>query len=284
VSDSGSDQAHEARPAHDALGLRPDCARCFGLCCVALPFAASADFAIDKDGGVPCPNLQADHRCGIHARLRASGFAGCTVFDCFGAGQKVSRVTFAGQDWRSVPSVATPMFEVFSVMRQLHEMLWYLREALGLPRAQPLYERLERAIEHTAQLTLGTADALLALDVAAQRGPIAALLREASQLTRAPGPRNKKIRAGADLMGKKLQGADLRAADLRGAYLIAADLRAADLRLADLLGADFRDADLRGADLTDCLFVTQAQLEAARGDHITKLPARLRRPEHWTAG
>lgn len=30
--------------------LRADCGNCFGLCCVALPFAATTDFAIDKEG------------------------------------------------------------------------------------------------------------------------------------------------------------------------------------------------------------------------------------------
>ena len=40
------------------LGLRADCGSCFGLCCVALPFAASADFAVDKAAGQPCANLR----------------------------------------------------------------------------------------------------------------------------------------------------------------------------------------------------------------------------------
>ena len=53
------------------LGLQSDCGSCFGLCCVALPFAASADFAIDKDAGRPCPNLRTDFRCGIHTELRS---------------------------------------------------------------------------------------------------------------------------------------------------------------------------------------------------------------------
>ncbi len=83
--------------------LRGDCANCFGLCCVAPPFAASADFAINKDAGQPCPNLQPDFRCGIHARLRERGFRGCVVFDCFGAGQKDSPLTFSGQDWATGP-------------------------------------------------------------------------------------------------------------------------------------------------------------------------------------
>lgn len=83
-------------------------------------------------------------------------------------------------------------------------------------------------------------------------------------------------------MGAKLKGADLRYANLRGAYLIAADLRGADLRAADLIGADFRDADLSGANLATSIFLTQFQVNAARGDASTKLPPSLSRPGHWT--
>ena len=68
------------------MDLRADCARCFGLCCVAPAFAASADFAIDKPAGQACPHLAGDFRCGIHDELRPRGFPGCTVYDCFGAG------------------------------------------------------------------------------------------------------------------------------------------------------------------------------------------------------
>ncbi|WP_435798157.1 pentapeptide repeat-containing protein [Streptomyces decoyicus] len=53
------------------------------------------------------------------------------------------------------------------------------------------------------------------------------------------------------------------------------------MRTADLIGADLRDADLGGADLTGALFLTQAQLNAAKGDAATRLPAALSRPAHW---
>ncbi|EKS8372332.1 pentapeptide repeat-containing protein, partial [Bacillus cereus] len=46
--------------------LKANCETCFGLCCVALPFAASVDFAVNKDGGKPCSNLQSDFKCSIH--------------------------------------------------------------------------------------------------------------------------------------------------------------------------------------------------------------------------
>ncbi|MFJ8372416.1 pentapeptide repeat-containing protein [Streptomyces sp. NPDC094461] len=266
----------------DRAVLRADCASCFGLCCVALTLTRSADFAIDKDAGEPCGNLQEDFRCGIHTELRTRGFPGCTVYDCFGAGQKVSRETFDGQDWRGAPRTARQMFQVFPVMRQLHELLWYLTEALSLEPARPLHGEIRRTLEETERLTRVPADAFSDLDVAGHRDTVAELLLRTSQLVRATAPRRKKRdRRGADLMGARLKDADLRGADLRGAYLIAADLTGADLRLADLIGADFRDADLSGADLTGSLFLTQAQLNAAKGDAATKLPPSLRRPAHW---
>lgn len=269
--------------------LRGDCASCFGLCCVALPFAVSADFALDKPAGRPCPNLAADHRCGIHARLRDKGFSGCTVYDCFGAGQKVSGHTFDGQDWRTAPEDrARRMFDVFPVVRQLHELLWYLTEALTLAAARPVHAELRRALGETERLTLLPAEELARLDVAAHRSEINVLLLRTSELVRAGASGGKgkkdgrgKDRRGADLIGARLRGADLRGATLRGACLIAADLTGADLRDADMIGSDLRDADLSDADLTGAFFLTQPQVNAARGNAGTKLPGTLNRPGHW---
>jgi uncharacterized protein YjbI with pentapeptide repeats len=262
-------------------GLRADCGSCFGLCCVALPFARSADFAVDKAAGTPCAALRADFRCAIHAELREKGFSGCTVFDCFGAGQKVSQVTFGGTDWRQAPGSAGTMFKVFPVMRGLHELLYYVTEALELGPARPVHKELRRARQHLDDLTRGSAESIVALDVNALRGEVNELLLRASELVRAQVPGHRRNHRGADLMGARLVGADLRGASLRGALLVAADLRKADLRTADLIGADLRDADLRGADLTGSIFLTRAQLNAARGDAATRLPTGLGRPAHW---
>ncbi|THA34521.1 pentapeptide repeat-containing protein [Streptomyces sp. A1277] len=262
--------------------LRADCGNCFALCCVALTLTRSADFGLDKAAGTPCRNLRDDFRCGIHTRLRTEGFPGCTVYDCFGAGQKVSQETFGGRDWRGAPETAQQMFQVFPVVRQLHELLWYLTEAATLAPARSLRGEIRRTLEATERLTRLEPAALADLDVAAHRGEVAVLLARAGELVRATVPgRKKRSHRGGDLIGARLKGADLRGADLRGAYLIAADLSGADLRLADLIGADFRDADLSGADLTGALFLTQAQVNAARGSGATRLPPSLGRPAHW---
>ncbi|WP_330501503.1 pentapeptide repeat-containing protein [Peribacillus frigoritolerans] len=267
--------------------LRADCENCFGLCCVALPYAKSADFAFDKDGGTPCSNLQSDYRCGIHENLRAKGYKGCTVYECFGAGQKVSQLTYDGNDWRENPASAKEMFEVFPIMQQLHEMLCYLNEALNLEDAQPLHRVLQAAFEDTEYLTKQSPKSIMDLNVPAHRTIVNDLLLHTSEMVRAKVSikKNKKkpnkIGRGSDLIGAKLRGADLRGANLRGALLIASDLREADMRVTDLIGADFRDADLSGADLTGSFFITQAQINSAKGDTKTKLPHSLRIPDHW---
>ncbi|MEU9301887.1 pentapeptide repeat-containing protein [Streptomyces sp. NPDC048269] len=274
-----------ARPAQPDLPdlpvLQADCANCFALCCVALPFARSNDFAVNKPAGTPCKSLREDFRCGIHTRLRDSGFQGCTVFDCFGAGQQVSQVTFGGRDWRTDPGTARRMFDVFPVMRQLHELLFYVAEALTLPDAAPVHAQLRDALTETEEWTRADARALADLDVGALRQKINTLLLKTSELVRAKVPGRKKNHRGADLMGARLSGADLRGANLRGAYLIAADLSRADLRTADLIGADLRDANLRDADLRNAVFLTQPQLNAAHGNPTTHIPPTLTRPTHW---
>lgn len=260
--------------------LRGDCARCFALCCVVPAFARSADFAIDKPAGTPCPNVRADFGCGIHTGLRGHGFTGCTVYDCFGAGQHVAQVSFAGQDWRTHPELREQMFAVFPVMRHLHELLWYLTSARALPATREIHPDLDRSIEQTRALTDTDPATVLALDVDAHRQQVNTLLVRASDLARAGVPR-RKDRRGADLIGQDLRNADLRGASLRGAYLIGADLRHARLGLADVTGADLRGANLSGTDLTETLFLTQSQLDAAQGDPDTRLPAGVVRPAHW---
>ncbi|CAM2917317.1 pentapeptide repeat-containing protein [Prescottella defluvii] len=261
--------------------LSADCGQCFGLCCVALPFARSADFAVDKAGGTPCRNLLDDFRCGIHTELRTSGFAGCTVYDCFGAGQKVSQGTFGGRSWRDAPDSAQSMFDVFPVQRQLHELLWYLEESLRIRAAAPLRSELTALRDETVLLTDSAPQVLAGVDVAAHRDKVNAVLLQVSERVRAGAPGRPRNHRGADLMGAKLARKDLRGANLRGAWLIGADLRNADLRMADVIGADLRGADVRGTDLSEALFLTRFQIGAARGDAQTRLPAALTRPAHW---
>ncbi|MCO7125392.1 pentapeptide repeat-containing protein [Sporolactobacillus shoreicorticis] len=268
--------------------LRPECEKCFGLCCVALPFSDSEDFAFNKQAGKPCPNLRSDFHCRIHSGLREKGFKGCTAFECFGAGQKVSQVTFHGVDWRVRAEVASKMFTVFPKMIMLHELLWYLQMALSCIAPRSIHSELSQALNEIEQLTQLSADSIIDLDLQSQHEKLNDLFLRTSELVwqetqrhDVPGRGKRKNYRGADLIGKKLNDADLVGANFRGAYLIAADLSETDLTAADFIGADLRDTNLRGADLTGSIFLTQAQLNSAKGSASTKLPSMFNRPSHW---
>jgi uncharacterized protein YjbI with pentapeptide repeats len=182
------------------------------------------------------------------------------------------------------------MFSAFAAARQLHEMLWHLAEAQTRtfdPDASRRAEQLRNTIEGAVG---GELSDLLSLDVQDLHSQVRSTLIEISEEVRASylaaGTEHldSALKPGADLMGKDLRSRRLCGADLRGAYLIAADLRDCDLSGVDLLGADVRDARLDGADLSRALYVTQPQLNAAKGNRATLLPADLEMPTHWDNG
>ena len=268
----------------DRSGLRANCADCFALCCTAFGFQRSADFPIDKPAGVPCLNLADDFSCTIHASLRARGFGGCTVFDCFGAGQHVSQNLFGGTSWRERPDTRTEMFTTFAVVRQLHEMLWYLIEAIGRTTVPELSDPAVQLQSEILRILAREASEVRASDVERIRAEVRQVLIDVSAEVRGgyeADAGGNDVHPAADLAGRDLRVRRLCGADLRGASLIAADLRRVDLTDVDLLGADLRDTRLEGADLSDALFLTQAQVNAARGDEATRLPTTLDRPRHW---
>ena len=270
-----SDRAGPDRAGPDRAELRADCSRCAGLCCVVPAFSVSSDFALDKPSRTPCPHLGEHFGCTIHAELRDRGFPGCTVYDCFGAGQRVVQEQYAGRDWVSSPEVRAAMFAAFEVVERLHELLWYLDDVLARPGVGPLRDELTGLRVQVAQ---GAAHPD-GVDVARLQARADPLLGEASGLVRGAG--GAQLR-GRDLAGRDLREDDLVAAGLRGALLLGADLRGQDLGDADLLGADLRGADVRGADLSTALFVTRMQVASARGDAATLLPPGLEHPGHWS--
>jgi len=267
--------------------LGADCANCFGLCCVALAFTKSADFPFDKPAGEPCVNLDTRDGCRIHPHLRERGFKGCTVFDCFGAGQKVSRGTFDGRSWRDDPATRAAMFSTFPIVRRLHELLWYLDEAIALVEGGRDATPWSDAFERVHRLSDQTAEELAGLDVDSEYDAVRDLLVEASEVARTGVERGRSrsggraLVPGSDLIGARLAASDLRGATIRGSILIAADLSDARMARCDVLGVDMRDANLSGADLGGAIYLTQMQVNSARGDSRTILPRGFERPSHW---
>lgn len=269
--------------------LRIDCKNCLGFCCVALYFSSSEGFPNNKDAGKPCVNLQNDFSCAIHKDLRKKGLKGCTSYDCFGAGQKVAQVTYKDNSWMKTPELSNEMFDVFLIMRQLHEMLWYLTDSLRVQANGPTKDEINNMIIKTEDLTNLSADAILLIDIDAHRTAVNKLLSQTSNLVRnkagnmknSPKKNMKTIAGRKNFIGADLRKTNLCGADLRGALLIASNVSKSDLSFADLIGADMRDADFRGANLKDSIFITQSQVNVMKGDDTTKLPEAIERPKYW---
>jgi hypothetical protein len=131
--------------------LRPDCAHCVALCCVAPAFDAEQGFGYDKPACEPCRHLQPDNRCGIHPALVAQGFSGCASFNCFGAGQRAT-AAFTGGDWRASPEQASRLFDSYARLRSLHELLAMATLALPLARDAAAAESVQQVLEQITRL------------------------------------------------------------------------------------------------------------------------------------
>jgi hypothetical protein len=167
--------------------LIKDCTRCAALCCVATSFEVSEDFAFAKPAG-GCQYLTAACRCAIHHELAQRGLLGCAVYDCHGAGQRVTRA-FAG----SADHAARD--EVFLMIRVVHELLWLLGEAAKLcPPRHPLQAELARSI---AGLDAVPCDRdVRELDLRPLERDARAILRRVGDVLRARGGRSLVVLGG----------------------------------------------------------------------------------------
>ena len=154
-------------------------------------------------------------------------------YECFGAGQHVTQVVYAGATWRGSADGGAEMFAVFAVVQRLHEMLVLLDQASALAPGPGLTRLRERVSGRTS----GRPEDILDTELDRLAVLVGEALRGVSRSVRGDGP----TFAGHDLVGQDLRAHDLGRADLRGAVLIAADLRDVVLDRTDLLGADLRD-------------------------------------------
>jgi hypothetical protein len=152
--------------------LLSDCASCAAVCCIATAFEASEDFAFDKRAGVGCRHLTPDCRCAIHTDRVERGFSGCVVYECYGAGQRVTRM-FAG-----TCGAQGRRDEAFMILRVVHEWLWLLTEAAKLcpPSHADISTQLVREIEALDAIAAGPLAALFEWDLRPHQAASRALL------------------------------------------------------------------------------------------------------------
>lgn len=258
--------------------LRIDCDKCSGICCVALYCMKTDGFPENKEAGVPCKHLIADFRCDIHTVLANKNMKGCLAYDCFGAGQKVTQSCYPNEDWKTNPEKANEIFQVFMIVFQLHQMAWYLLESLSLVTDEHLEADIDELITKNKQMTACSSDEILHMDIEEYKSSVNKVLKLVSGRG-AVFPSDETD--SKDYFGKNFRHANLNGRDFSMALMIAANLEGCSLQRTNFLGADIRDANIKDTDLSDCIFLTQMQINSAKGNSNTKLPANLSRPSSW---
>lgn len=257
--------------------MKINCEDCCGLCCTALYFAKSEGFPHDKPAGIPCSHLCADYQCDIHEQLFSRKMKGCMAYDCFGAGQWVTQHTFNGKSWQQVNKEL--VFTVFIKTVHLHQMLWYLCEAAISIKDINVLDQIKHQIQQLINILAESAKAVAACDVDAIRHSVNQCLKQACIII-STAYCGRHIQ-GHDAIGKKFNRADLSGHDYSMCLLMAADFKGCTLDQTNFLGADLRDADLRNTDLSHSYFLTQGQINSAKGNPATKLPIYLNMPGSW---
>lgn len=257
--------------------MKADCQRCCGLCCVSLHFAKSEGFPENKRAGLPCTQLTESHRCRIHAKLKQQKMKGCIGYDCFGAGQRVTQDLYDDHAWNDDTVSTKEMFDVFHNVYQLYQIRFFLLEALYINTSVHTQEELQKCLLVNEEICNASPSLIVTYPIDTYRDNVNHLLKAVCK-THCKGSNQNDAHV---YLGRVYKGKDLSNHDFSMKLLLAADFTNCIFHGAVFLGADTRDTNFCNADLRQALFLSQGQVNSAKGNAKTKLPEHLHRPVTW---
>lgn len=260
--------------------MKSDCSKCSGLCCTALFFSKMDGFPENKSAGKPCHNLLSDFRCNIHEELEKSKMKGCIGYDCFGAGGQVTQFIYSGLTWWDTPNKAKEIYDVFVIVFQLYQIRYFLLEAITILPAKSIKKEISAQIVENERICNCKPQDILMFNMENYKNKVNLLLKQVCTLLQESlCCENKKL--PSSFLGKNFKNKDMKGLDLSTQLLIAANFNNCAFDGTIFLGADTRDTDFSNADLSDAVFLSQGQLNSAKGNKNTKLPQYLDYPITW---
>ena len=157
-------------------------------------------------------------------------------------------------------------------------MLWYLIEAASLIPDECLQATIDALICENGQMARLPAEEIAQPDMQAYRRKVNAVLKQVSGVV-SINPSGKIHRENC--LGKDFRKAMLDGRDFSMSLMIAANFEGCSLKGTNFLGADIRGANLKNADLSESIFLTQMQINSAKGNSNTRIPEKLSRPITW---
>jgi uncharacterized protein YjbI with pentapeptide repeats len=260
--------------------LKADCSKCSGLCCTALFFSKIDGFPENKKAGKPCTKLENNYRCKIHHELEKYNMKGCIGYDCFGAGQHVTQCIYKGETWQTSQGQSKEIFDVFVIIFQLYQIRYFLEESKIIIPAKKLWNDIQNLIDENEVLCNSDSQSILEIDIETYRNKINIILKQVCNciIKHFNNSDNKKL---TEFLGRSFKKRNMSGLDLSMKLLIAANFDSCIFDGTIFLGADTRDTNFSNADLREAVFLTQGQINSAKGNRNTKLPEHLDYPTTW---
>lgn len=260
--------------------FKADCSKCSGLCCTALFFSKIDGFPENKKAGKPCIKLQNDYYCKIYLELEKHNMKGCIGYDCFGAGQHVTQVIYKGETWQTLPDQSEEIFHVFLIIFQLFQIRYFLEESKIIIPAKELWSDIQKMINENKALCNYTPESILNIDIESYRNKVNIILKKVRNFIIKSFKNSDNIEI-TDYLGKNFSKRDMSGLDLSMKLLIASNFESCIFDGTVFLGADTRDTNFSNSDLRYAVFLTQGQINTAKGNTNTKLPKHLYYPITW---
>lgn len=260
--------------------LKIDCSKCSGLCCTALFFSKVDGFPENKVAGKACIKLKNNYYCKIHNELEKKNMKGCIGYDCFGAGQHVTQHIYIGKTWSDSPECAQEIFDVFIIIFQLYQIRYFLEESILIVSAKNLGDNIQKLINENKSICNDIPQNIINFDIECYRSKVNIILKQVSSsiLKKFKNVDNAK---SIDFLGRSFKKKDMSGLDLSMKLLIATNFDSCIFEGTNFLGADTRDTNFSNADLREAVFLTQGQINSAKGNRNTKLPQYLDYPVTW---
>ena len=154
------------------------------------------------------------------------------------------------------------------------------RAAILIIPAKELWNDIQNLIDENEALCNSTPKYILDIDIESYRNKINIILKQVctSIIKCFKNSDNKRL---TDFLGRSFKKRDMSGLDLSMKLLIATNFDSCTFDGTVFLGADTRDTDFSNADLRESVFLSQGQINSAKGNRNTKLPKHLDYPVTW---
>ena len=263
----------------ESYRLVSDCSRCSGLCCIALYCFKSDGFPQNKPIGKPCINLMDNFKCRIHNDLENKGMKGCIGYDCFGAGQYLTEDVYCGVTWKTQLERVKEICDLYMLIYRMFQLRFFLYESKKLASSEILLPEIEQLLKENDVICKQSIEEMLQYPIDSYQDKVNHILKKSCvELNKFLG-----VIKGTEtnFLNRNVRGKNLSGFDFNMKSLIASDFRDCKFKGATFIGTDTRDANFDGADLREAVFLSQGQVNAAKGSRRTKLPKHLKYPVTW---